>query len=597
MMVLGAIALLVTRPGWLRVQLSPYKALSSALQYPDAEVVFRAWNSFSRVDLVDSEGIRSLPGLSYRYTEAPPPQRGLFIDGDAPTPVIQRPLAALEAPDKQLPFTRYLPEAVAYHLQPDSTALVLAPRGGLALWTALAEGAEQVTAVEPNPLVVEAAGAIYTHAAVETVTEKARSFVRSDIQRYDVVALPLTAPYRPVRSGAYSLAEDYRYTVEAFGDYLAALEPDGLLVVTRWLQLPPSESLRAFALAVEALEDVGGDPARQIVAFRGYATLTLLVRGAPFPAEELDTIRAFAAERAFDLVYAPDIQHEEVNHYNRLEAPLYYQTFTALLAAEDREAWYADYAFAVDPPTDNHPFFGHFFKWSQAGQVVEAFGKTWQPFGGAGYFVLLILLALALVAAGLVILLPVLISRGVQLRRRGTLRDLLSVAGYFGLLGLAYLLVEIPLMQRFILFLGHPSYAMTAVLFGILFFSGVGSALASRVPLHRALLILVALALIYPPALSALFSLTLRLPLWGRLTVTILALAPLGFFMGVPFPLGLGRLPDPAPFYVPWAWGVNGATSVVASVLAALLALSFGFRAVLVVGAVCYAGAWIAARS
>ncbi|MFP4345760.1 MAG: hypothetical protein ACLFU8_13785 [Anaerolineales bacterium] len=591
-----ALALLVVQPPWLRLHLSPYKALSYALQYPGAEVVFREWNSFSRVDLVTSEGIRSLPGLSYRYLQPPPPQAGLFVDGDDPSPVLRLPLTALERPGERLGFTGYLPSAVAYRLRPGGEALLLEPGGGLALWTALNEGAGRVTAVEPNPLVVEAAGEIYTHPAVQTVLEEPRSFVSGGDRRYDLVALPLTAAYRPVRSGAYSLGEDYRYTREAFRDYLAALEPDGLLVVTRWLQLPPSESLRAFALAVDAVEGAGGEPARQIVALRGYATLTLLVRGSPFLPEELEAVRTFASDRAFDLVYAPDIRPEETNRYNRLEAPVYYRTFTALLEAEDREAWYAGYPFAVAPPTDNHPFFGHFFKWSQAGQVVAELGKTWQPFGGAGYFVLLVLLALALVAALAVILLPVVVSRGRRLWRQGALSDLAGVAAYFGLLGLAFLLVELPLMQRFILFLGHPSYALTAVLFAILLFSGVGSALSHHFPLRWVLALLVVLALVYPLALQPLFSLTLGLPLRGRLLIAVLALAPLGLFMGMPFPLGLGRLRHHAPFYVPWAWGVNGAASVIASVLSALLSLSFGFRAVLVVGAVCYAGALLLAQ-
>lgn len=594
-LILGSVALLVVRPAWLQLRLSPYKALNYALQYPGAEVVFRAWNSFSRVDLVESGGIRSLPGLSYRYQTAPPPQQGLFIDGDDPSPVLQLPVAALDAPDARLAFTDYLPEAIAYRLRSDGAALVLEPRGGLALWTALAQGAGRVTAVEPNPLVVEAAGAIYEHPAVETVVETRRTLVRRSARRYDVVALPLTTSYRPVRSGAYSLGEDYAYTIEAFRDYLDVLEDDGLLVVTRWLQLPPSESLRAFALAVEAVEAAGGDPARQIIAYRGYSTLTLLVRASPFPPEEVDAIRAFAEARAFDLVTAPGIRPEEVNRFNLLEEPVYYQTFKALLEVEDRAAWHAGYAFDVEPPTDNRPFFGHYFRWSQARQVMAELGKTWQPFGGAGYFVLLVLLALALVAAVAVILLPVVISRGGALREQVELRELVRVGAYFGLLGLAFLLVEMPLVQRFILFLGHPAYALTAVLFAILLFSGVGSVLSPRMPLRWALAALVVLALIYPPALDLLFSLALRLPLWGRLAVAVLALMPLGVVMGMPFPLGLARLRDFAPTTVPWAWGVNGAASVIASVLAALLALSFGFRVVLLIGAACYAGAFLLA--
>lgn len=173
---------------------------------------------------------------------------------------------------------------------------------------------------------------------------------------------------------------------------------------------------------------------------------------------------------------------------------------------------------------------------------------------------------------------------------------------YFGLIGLAFLLVEIPLIQRFILFLGQPAYAVTAVLFTLLMFSGIGSQFSARVSQRLALALLVALALCLPLLLPRLFALTLGFPFPQRLGVTVVVLAPLGFLMGIPFPAGIAwlmgretdqsRPPAESPL-VPWAWAVNGAASVVSSVLAALLALSFGFSSVLVIGAMCYAGAWL----
>jgi len=589
-LVAGGIALLLARPAALDVRLSPYKSLSYALQFPGAQVVSQQWNGFSRVDVVESAGIRSLPGLSYRYMAAPPPQRGLLVDGDDLNPILA--LSPDTASPNDLAFTGYLPTAIAYQLRPEAHVLVLEPRGGLETWVALAQGAAHVTAVEANPLIVAAAGEIYLDPRVTTALEDPRSFVRRTPSRYNVVTLPLTAPYRPIRSGAYSLSEDYRYTVEAFRDYLHALAPGGLLVITRWLQIPPSESLRAFALAVTAVEQTGGDPAQQIVAFRGYATLTLLVKTAPFALAELDAIRTFAAGRAFDMVYAPDIRRNEVNRFNVLAEPAYYQTFTGLLAAEDREAWYAAYPFDVTPPTDAHPFFGHFFKWSQARQVWAELGKTWQPFGGAGYFVLAALLLLAIGAATVVILLPV------AALRRGRGVDNRAGLIYFGLLGLGFMLVEIPLLQRFILFLGHPAYALTTVLFAILLFSGIGSALSHRLSTRLALALLVGLTGVYAVGLPWLFARTLALPLIARMLAAALVLAPAGLLMGMPFPQGLRRLDALSTrpeMLLPWAWGINGALSVVASVLAALLALSFGFDVVLLCGAVCYGGAWLAA--
>ncbi len=592
-----ASALVALRPPTVAVVLSPYKALSYVLQLPDARILSQAWNGFSRVDVVASPAIRSLPGLSYRYLAPPPPQHGLFVDGDDLSPVVQLPVERMQSQDPALQFAAYLPTAIAYRLRPGGRALILGPRGGLELWIALSQGSRHVTGVEANPLVIEAVGDLYTLANVESQAEAPRSFVRRTSETYDVLTLALTAPYRPIRSGAYSLGEDYSYTVEAFEDFLSRLTPDGLLVVSRWVQTPPSESLRAFALAVEAVELDGGDPSRQILAFRGYAMLTLLVKRTPFSAAELDAVRSFAAERAFDLVYAPDLVSESTNRYNVLPAPIYYEAFSELISTEDREGWYAAYPFNVRPPTDDHPFFDHYFRWSQARQVFSELGTSWQPFGGAGYFVLLALLGLSVTAAVLLIGLPALLVRrqwdAVWRKEAGGGRDLL----YFGLLGLGYLFVEIPLMQRTILFLGHPAYAVTVVLFAVLFFSGLGSAVAGRLrtKILMALTSLVLLVAVYAFSLPLIFQALLGLPLAARVAVTVAVLAPGGFLMGLPFPVGLQRIGELAPQRVPWAWAANGAMSVVASILSALLALSLGFGWVLAAGALCYAGACVIA--
>ncbi len=585
-------------PTFFEIRLSPYKSLSYALLYPDAEVIFRRWNSFSRVDVVRSESIHSLPGRGFRCPGQPPPQLGLTVDGDDLSPISHVPpgFTALEGQGNPA-LTGCLLTALPYRLRPGARALVLEPRGGFDVLVALAERARAVTAVEANPLIVEAvraqgewAGGLYDDPRVTVVLEEGRAYARRTQERYDVVMLSLVTPQRTVTSGAYSLAEDYRYTVQAFADYLTRLDEGGLLVVTRWLQVPPSEAVRAFALAVEAVEQAGGDPEASVVALRSYQQMLILIRRGAFTGEELEAVRAFAAPRAFDLVYLPDVRPDEVNRYNVMSEPDYYRACVGLLEAEDRDVWYQAYPFDVEPPGDDRPFFGHFFKWRQTPEVLAMAGHTWQPFGGAGYFVLLALLALAVVAAGVLILLPLAVRGRGGVGHGGPLGATLV---YFALLGLGYLCVEIPLLQRFILFLGHPAYAMATVLFALLLFSGLGSLLSRRVPLRLVLILLPLLVAAYTLGLPALFAATLVAPLGGRLIVAVVALAPPGLLMGMPFPKGLALLERRAPALVTWAWGVNGAASVVASILAALLALSFGLSAVLTVGALCYIGAWV----
>jgi hypothetical protein len=583
---LALLFLTLRPPSFLEVRLSPYKGLSQALLYPEAEVVFSRWNAFSRVDVIESQGVKSAPGLSLAYPGPLPPQLGLFTDGDNLSPITQ--------PEK-LGFIDYLPVSLPYRLRPQAKALIIEPKGGLDVLAALHQGASSVLAVESNPLVIEVARDAfqdpYQDQRVTAVVENGRSYVRRMGEGFDVVQVSLADTYRPVTSGAYSLSENYLYTVEAFADYLARLNEGGLLVVSRWLQMPPSESLRVGTLAVTALEKAGlPQPELRLVAIRSWSTLLLLVKSDEFMAGEIEAVKSFCNQRQFDLVYYPSIQEVEANRYNVYPEPLYYRGFQDLLFG-DRARFYADYSYDVSPTTDDRPFFFHFFKWSQTPEILQTFGKIWQPFGGSGYFVLVALLILALLASAILILLPLLFRRRQPVAPRELRRTRWRVFAYFAALGLGYLFVEIPLMQHFILFLGHPIYAFAAVLFAILLFSGLGSMISARLSLPRTLMALIGAIILYPLILPFIFQLLLGQSLGLRLLVSVLSLAPLGFLMGVPFPKGIEIIGGLAPDLVPWAWGINGCTSVLASILSAMLAISFGFSRVLVGGSVAYLAA------
>ncbi len=593
--VVAAAFAIFSPPQQAELRLSPYKGLPQALNYPGSRVIAQEDSPVARLTVIESKGVRSLPGLSYQYQGSLPPQYGLLSDGDDLSPVLdtRQPLA--------WDFLDYLPEAIAYKLTPDTPALVLNPRGGLAIWQALEGGASsrRVVAIESDPEVVDQLNRIlgsnspYRHPQVEAVTEAGRSFLQRDQRLYGVIHLALTQPYRPVTSGAFSLSENYDLTVEAMRAYFDHLDPAGILVISRWLQIPPSESIRTLALLVAGLREHSIEhPASYIVALRGVQVVTFYAKITPWSPAELARVRDWAQSRRLDLALAPDLRQEELNRFNVLPEPYYEQAYRTLLAAPDQSAFYDGQPFAVAPPTDSHPFFFHFFKWSQTPTVLRTLGQTWQPFGGSGILVLVTLLVLAVLASLLFILAPFAVR---DWMRRGTTADAEFQAEpwrvflYFGALGLGFLLVEIPLIQRFILFLGYPTLALAAVLAGLLFWSGLGSLLAPRLAWRTALVALLLILATSQLWLDHAFDRLLGAPPPVRLLAALMLLAPLGLLMGVPFPRGLGWLARTAPQLTAWAWAINGCTSVIASVLAALLALQWGFDVVMGLGLLCYA--------
>ncbi len=276
--------LVVLSPAIADLNLSVYKGLPQALNYPQAAVIAREDGVIARTELIESGGVRSLPGLSFQYSGPLPPQYGLFSDSDDLSPVID------SREDIDLTALDYMPEALAYELRFEGTTLILNPRGGLAIWQAInTDGTRrQVYAVEPDPGIIAVVNDLlderspYRQPQVHAIPETTRSFLQRTPQSFDIIHLPLNQPFRPVTSGAYSLGETYDLTLQAMQEYIEHLTPDGILVLTRWLQTPPSESARALALVTEGLERHGIKATGEyIVAIRGVQTATFFVKRSP----------------------------------------------------------------------------------------------------------------------------------------------------------------------------------------------------------------------------------------------------------------------------------------------------------------------------
>ncbi|MDW7711509.1 MAG: hypothetical protein SCH98_13655 [Deferrisomatales bacterium] len=598
---LGAVVSLGWPASWLEPRPSEFKALSQALRTAGAAVTAEAWSPLGHLAAVESPEVpfRHAPGLSLGCPWDLPPQVALFSDGGFS--------GTVDRGDGDPRYRDCLPTGLPYRLAERRTVLVLGSGGGLEVQAALAQGAQNVDAVEldrrllgllDGPLRPHA-GPVYDAPGVAVHAADARAFVARAHRRYDLIQISLLDALGASLAGTQAASESYLYTVEAFGSLLDRLEPGGVVSVTRWLELPPRGALKLFATAVEALERRGvASPGERLALVRTWSTATLLLREGPFPPEELRRLREACGALGYDLEWLPGLSAEEVNRHNVLDRPWLHEGALAILGP-GRKAFYRDYKFFVEPATDDRPYFFRSFKWGSLPELLAARGR-----GGAALVEWASLFApatllQALLAGGALILLPLRVLR--RAPRGGTGP---RVVVYFASLGLGFLLIEISLIQRLTLLLGHPVYAAAATLAAFLAFAGLGSQASARWARSRsrahalggAILAVVALTLTYQAAVPWLFTHLAGLPLAARAAVAAGCIAPLAFFLGMPFPLGLQAVAARFPEAVPWVWGINGFASVVSAALAAVLGVHVGLSGVAVIAALLYLVAGWAGR-
>jgi hypothetical protein len=594
---------LVLPQSWFSLQVSPYKGLAQALEVIDSEVVTTASGPLGLLTVVDSPTVpfRHAPGLSFNARDVPPEQLGVFTDADG--------LSAITRYDGEMSKLGFLADLTAtlpYQLLDRPEVLILGGGAGGDALLALYHDARHVDVVELNPqmtrLITEThadfAGEIYADPRVTVHANEARGYIARSERLYDLVYMGLLDSFGASGAGVHSLNESYIYTVEALQDYLAHTRPGGFIAITRWIKLPPRDSLKLFATAIAALRRSGvANPGERLALVRSWNTSLLLIKNGAIAENEVSAIREFARSRSFDIAYVPGIAPDDANRFNRLDQPHLYLGAEALLG-DEADAYMDRYKFDIAPATDDKPYYFHFFKWRTLPEVLALRSQ-----GGAGliewgYLVLVATLAQAVLAGVLVILLP--LSRA---KRSWSISSGLRFGGYFLLLGFAFLFIEMACIQKFILFLSHPLYSVAVVLSSFLVFAGLGSAasaVADRVvrrPVLTAVTVIGVLALAYLVLLPLIFERFMGSPDAVRISLSALIIAPLAFCMGMPFPLGLSRVSDSAPDFVPWAWGINGFASVVSAVLATVLAIEYGFSAVVVVAVACYVLAAVLSRS
>ncbi len=548
----------------LPVNISVHKEIVSSLNVPGSDHLESRWNSFSRVDLVNSSYTRYAPGLSLDYGRELPEQLGILTDGSGMTALTE---------EGDYDFTEYLPSYVGYAVfnfsKGQPKVLLINPKGGPDIIAGIRNNAT-MSIVEYNPTIIEIAddyryfsGSIYDRANL--VYGHGRKHARNN-DNYDIIIISLSGDVHG--SGIYGISQDYDLTIEGLSDYYNALNQDGYLIITRWLSYPPKESLRLFYLAREITKD------ENIIMFRSWSTVTLVIAKNP----DFENILNFAEKNKFDIIFME--RNFTPNLHTRFDEPLYYNYIQEIIS--NRE-FHKDYIFDVSPVGDDRPFYFNFFKIEKMRELHIIMGKNWQPFNDPG-FLLLLLFVQSFFLCFLFIFVPLLIKY--------KLPD--SKILFFLFIGLSYMFVEINLIQNFVKLFGNITHSAAFVILVMLTSSGLGSYTSKKFKDKKIFFTIVSLIILFYFFIGDIISYILILDFYLSLVLSALIIIPLGFFMGMPFPLGISK---EKKGNVPWAFAVNGAASVLGSIAALILAIFFGFSVVLAFAALFYVCAWLFFRA
>lgn len=589
----GAVVTLVLAGVIARTECLPLYVPSDKQMFRMERMVERIkWHVITRLDVTRPiEGYFGFGGsLSKKYQEnggKPQSVRFIYQDGSNLTGIVN----PTPTPE-ETPALGYYMQAAPYQLKPGAEALVIGCGGGIDILIGLYHGARYVVGVDVNPHTIEFlkdtykdfAGGVYQRDDVELVVSEGRHFLSRDRRTFDVIQLSGVDTWSALTTGAYALTENFIYTAEAFDQYLSHLKEDGIVNFSRPYLTPPTETLKLAATALEALERLNVRDSflhLMIIAEQGRPQWALnwaqtLVKRSPFTHAEVERLTKWAESLGYAVIYDPYTPRTgEVETLIR-SAPV------------ERAEFISHYQLNIRPATDNIPFFFQFNKW------LDFLTKVGNKARLAQFFLLVSVLQVTLLSA-LFILYP-LYKRKTEASKGGGRAGIFI---YFAGLGAGFIIVEIALLQKFMVFLGGPAYSMSVTLFTILLSSGIGSFLSrnlSQKPFK--LLAFVIPVLISIIVLQALFLDRIIANLMGlsplmRGLAAVLLILPLGLLMGMPFPVGLRYVDTFRRELNPWAWGINACATVVGSTVCILISSAMGFNAALVTGAVIYLTGWL----
>jgi len=594
-----------------------YKQLgkyTNKYMHPEAKIEYTKWTPISRIDVSSDNNnhlLKHLFSVNHFLKDlqpfSPNDYKVITVDGDAITPIYSsRLFNGLVNAAKCGTNTGYFNSA--YLLRENPEVLVIGMGGGIDVMSAIAFNARKITAVEIDNAIYDLTTNKYTWFSglnfrqknISAYDDEGRSFVKRSDERYDIIQINAIDTFAALSSGAYVLSENYLYTVEAFLDYFRHLKDEGILSINRWFFIPPRETLRLSSIAMFAYQKMDVDNPEKhilIIGDKAMAWATTLFKKSAFTPEEMNKIRSYSDKYSHPIIFFPKIYpleeqlrleqgyYSQIGDQNLLEVSRVFNRLFTTWRQERIEAFYNNYRYNVRPVFDDNPFFFEYNRIIDLYKIKEVTIRGDWPL-----FTLYFLLLMTLLAVIFLIILPL-----YRFKKQGLRTPrVASTCTYFISLGVGFMFIEIGLMQKLVLFLGHPIYSISVVLSSLLIFSGLGSYASSLLAWRKekiiriSVILISSILLIYTGIISYIVNHFLEAGLTFRVLLSLALLAPLSFFMGMPFPSGLKKIEKDSPGLIPWAWGVNGGASVLASILCIIIAMWFGFISTLIVAAAVY---------
>ncbi len=584
-----------------KIQVDQYKTLShleQLSQQNDASKILTRYGPRAQIDVYQSKHTHQTLFAGLQSTTNPPPQLSLLIDGESAGGVFNTDSLSETA------IMDFTPQSVPYRLAEQPKVLLLGEITGNNIWLAKRFGAQKITVIQNNPQIIKimqnelanSGGDIFFQPGVEVVDSDPRLFLKRNKEKYDLIQLVSGEAMAAGTQGLQSLNENFLLTSEGIGDALEDLSSDGMITITRGIQSPPRDNLKLFGLFAKALQDQGiKQPGEHLLQARNYLAMNTILSKNPVGKVKLQQYLHAGQQQLMDFEHFPGIQSDSLSQTNKMEGPdgknySYFHYGTQQILGDNTQAFYNSWMYEIKPPSDNRPYFYDFFKWSSLPRIADIYGNHWFQQLELGYVVLVITFIEVSLAAFILILLPLFFQR----QQFSKLKNKLPTFIHFGFIGLGFMFLEIVFIQQFTNFMGDPMYSVAVAMTAIMVFSGFGSSIQKKLrwpPITRiniAAIFIIIISFAFLLTLNPLLSLFVDFPLWCRFIITLLLLFPLTFMLGWMFVSGIGVLENRSPDLVPWAWGINGFASVLASPLAVMLSMSFGFNTVVLLAAGCY---------